>query len=104
MADPLSDSSPLIMAEASCKLRLVCLLVEGGARVNGSDPGGATPLLAACRALRGEPAGPAPLQLLTYLLRNKVRLHQSPIYICIYIYIYTYTYIYICIDPPLGHS
>ncbi|XP_034419449.1 ankyrin repeat domain-containing protein 34A [Cyclopterus lumpus] len=71
MADPLSDSSPLISAAASGKLRLVRLLVEGGARVNGSDPRGETPLLAACRALRGEPAGPAPLKLLTYLLHNK---------------------------------
>ncbi|KAM8915752.1 ankyrin repeat domain-containing protein 34C [Spinachia spinachia] len=71
MADPLSDSSPLISAAASCKLRLVRLLVEGGAQVNRCNPRGETPLLAACKAMRGEPAGPAALKLLTYLLLNK---------------------------------
>ncbi|KAL6105468.1 uncharacterized protein ACO6RY_06993 [Pungitius sinensis] len=71
MADPLSDSSPLVGAAASCKLRLVRLLVEGGAQVNGCDPRGETPLLAACKAMRGEPAGPATVKLLTYLLLNK---------------------------------
>ncbi|XP_054470283.1 ankyrin repeat domain-containing protein 34B [Anoplopoma fimbria] len=71
MADPLSDCSPLISAAASCKLRLVRLLVEGGAQVNGCNPRGETPLLAACKTLRGEPAGPATVKLLTYLLQNK---------------------------------
>ncbi|KAA8582019.1 hypothetical protein FQN60_008759, partial [Etheostoma spectabile] len=71
MVDPLSDSSPLISAAASCKLRLVRLLVEGGAQVNGRNPRGETPLLAACKALRGEPAGPETVKLLTYLLQNK---------------------------------
>nr|XP_040054620.1 ankyrin repeat domain-containing protein 34A isoform X3 [Gasterosteus aculeatus aculeatus] len=72
MADPLSDSSPLISAAASCKLRLVRLLVEGGAQVNGCNPRGETPLLAACKAMRGEPAGREAVKLLTYLLLNKV--------------------------------
>ncbi|XP_031166080.1 uncharacterized protein LOC116057659 [Sander lucioperca] len=71
MGDPLLDSSPLISAAASCKLRLVRLLVEGGAQVNGRNPRGETPLLAACKALRGEPAGPETVKLLTYLLQNK---------------------------------
>ncbi|XP_040054619.2 ankyrin repeat domain-containing protein 34B [Gasterosteus aculeatus] len=71
MADPLSDSSPLISAAASCKLRLVRLLVEGGAQVNGCNPRGETPLLAACKAMRGEPAGREAVKLLTYLLLNK---------------------------------
>ncbi|XP_029316839.1 uncharacterized protein LOC115027575 isoform X2 [Cottoperca gobio] len=72
MGDPLSDCSPLISAAASCKLRLVRLLVEGGAQVNRHNPKGETPLLAACKALRGEPAGPETVKLLTYLLQNKV--------------------------------
>lgn len=74
MGDPLSDCSPLISAAASGKLRLVRLLVEGGAQVNGRNPRGETALLAACKALRGEPAGPDTLKLLTYLLQNKVSL------------------------------
>ncbi|XP_071355032.1 ankyrin repeat domain-containing protein 34B [Trachinotus anak] len=71
MWDPLSDCSPLITAAASGKLRLVRLLVEGGAQVNGRNPRGETALLAACKALRGEPAGPHTVKLLTYLLQNK---------------------------------
>ncbi|XP_042356688.1 ankyrin repeat domain-containing protein 34B [Plectropomus leopardus] len=71
MGDPLSDCSPLISAAVSCKLRLVRLLVEGGAQINGRNPKGETPLLAACKALRGEPAGPETEKLLTYLLQNK---------------------------------
>ncbi|XP_022049534.2 ankyrin repeat domain-containing protein 34B isoform X2 [Acanthochromis polyacanthus] len=71
MVDPLSDCSPLISAASSGKLRLVRLLVEGGAQVNRHNPGGETPLLAACKALRGEPAGPTTMRLLTYLLQNK---------------------------------
>ncbi|GAA6213339.1 ankyrin repeat domain-containing protein 34B-like [Lates japonicus] len=71
MGDPLSDCSPLISAAALGKLRLVRLLVEGGAQVNGRNPRGETALLAACKALRGEPAGPDTVKLLTYLLRNK---------------------------------
>lgn len=74
MGDPLSDCSPLISAASSGKLRLVRLLVEGGAQVNGRNPRGETALLAACEALRGEPAGPETVKLLTYLLQNKVSL------------------------------
>ncbi|XP_070834679.1 ankyrin repeat domain-containing protein 34C [Chaetodon trifascialis] len=71
MGDPLSDCSPLISAASSCKLRLVRLLVEGGAQINGRNPRGETALLAACKALKGEPAGPQTVKLLTYLLQNK---------------------------------
>lgn len=74
MGDPLSDCSPLIGAASSGKLRLVRLLVEGGAQVNSRGPAGETPLLAACKALRGEPAGRGTLRLLTFLLHNKVGL------------------------------
>ncbi|KAM7403324.1 hypothetical protein PAMA_003990 [Pampus argenteus] len=71
MGDPLLDCNPLISAAASGKLRLVRLLVEGGAQVNRRNPRGETALLAACKALRGEPAGPETVKLLTYLLQNK---------------------------------
>ncbi|XP_062296840.1 ankyrin repeat domain-containing protein 34B [Scomber scombrus] len=71
MGDPLSDCSPLISAAASSKLRLVRLLVEGGAQVNRRNPRGETALLAACKTLRGEPVGPLTVKLLTYLLKNK---------------------------------
>ncbi|KAM9842915.1 ankyrin repeat domain-containing protein 34C [Aulostomus maculatus] len=71
MGDPLFDCSPLVSAAASGKFRLVRLLVEGGAQVNGRNPQGETALLAACKALRGEPAGPETLRVLTYLLQNK---------------------------------
>ncbi|CAJ1074403.1 ankyrin repeat domain-containing protein 34B-like [Xyrichtys novacula] len=67
MEDPLSDSRRLISAAASGKLRLVRLLVEGGAQVNGRNPEGETALLAACKALRG----PETVKLLTFLLKNK---------------------------------
>ncbi|XP_029900743.1 ankyrin repeat domain-containing protein 34B [Myripristis murdjan] len=71
MGDPLSDCSPLISAAALGKLRLVRLLLEGGAQVNGRNPRGETAILAACKALRGEPTGPETVKLLTYLLQNK---------------------------------
>ncbi|XP_073339216.1 uncharacterized protein [Pagrus major] len=71
MGDPLSDCSPLISAASSGKLRLVRLLVEGGAQVNACNPRGETALLAACKALRGEPAGPETVKLLNYLLQNQ---------------------------------
>ncbi|KAM9341546.1 ankyrin repeat domain-containing protein 34B [Symphorus nematophorus] len=71
MGDPLTDCSPLISAASLGKLRLVRLLVEGGAQVNRCNPRGETALLAACKTLRGEPAGPETLKLLTYLLQNK---------------------------------
>ncbi|KAK6325332.1 hypothetical protein J4Q44_G00046740 [Coregonus suidteri] len=67
----LPDSSPLIGAAKLGKLRLVRLLLEGGAQVNESNPGGETPLLAVCKALRGEPTGPGTLKLLRYLLDNQ---------------------------------
>lgn len=72
MQDPLTDCTPLIDAACSGKLRLVRLLVEGGAQVNGSNPRGETALLAACKALRGDPAGPETVKLLKYLLQNQV--------------------------------
>uniref|UniRef100_A0A3Q3R4L1 Uncharacterized protein n=1 Tax=Monopterus albus TaxID=43700 RepID=A0A3Q3R4L1_MONAL len=71
MGDPLSDCSPLISAAASGKLRLVHLLVEGGVQVNKRNHRGETALLAACKALAEEPAGPDTVKLLTYLLQNK---------------------------------
>ncbi|KAG8013256.1 Ankyrin repeat domain-containing protein 34B [Nibea albiflora] len=71
MGEPPSDCNPLIGAASSGKLRLVRLLVEGGAQVNGRNPRGETALLAACKALRGEPAEPETVKLLTYLLQNK---------------------------------
>ena len=72
MGDPLSDCSPLIGAAMLGKLRLVRLLLEGGAQVNARSPLGATPLLAACKALRGEPTGPGTVKLLSYLIQNQV--------------------------------
>nr|XP_023828865.1 ankyrin repeat domain-containing protein 34B-like [Salvelinus alpinus] len=69
--DLLPDGSPLIGAARLGKLRLVRLLLEGGAQVNERSPGGETPLLAACKALRGEPTGPGTLKLLRYLLDNQ---------------------------------
>ncbi|KAJ8003727.1 hypothetical protein DPEC_G00151360 [Dallia pectoralis] len=75
MSDPqdlLTDgSSPLIGAARLGKLRLVRLLLEGGAQVNDRNPEGETPLLAACKALRGEPTGTGTLKLLRYLLDNQ---------------------------------
>ncbi|XP_010884698.3 ankyrin repeat domain-containing protein 34B isoform X2 [Esox lucius] len=74
MPDPrdlLTDASPLIGAARLGKLRLVRLLLEGGARVNERNPQGETPLLAACKALRGEPSGPGTLKMLQYLLDNQ---------------------------------
>lgn len=70
----LSDRSPLVSAAASGKLRLVRLLVEGGAHINGCNLRGESALLAACKSLRGEPACPDTLKLITFLLRNKVNL------------------------------
>ncbi|KAM9708804.1 ankyrin repeat domain-containing protein 34C-like [Menidia menidia] len=70
MENLLSDCSPLISAASAGRLRLVRLLVEGGAQVNGRNPGGETALLAACKTMRGEPV-PETVKLLTYLLQNK---------------------------------
>lgn len=74
MGEPLSDCS-LLIAEASMgEQRLVRLLLESGAQVNGGRPAGETPLLAACKVLRGELASPGTLRLLTFLLHDKVGL------------------------------
>ncbi|XP_054653004.1 ankyrin repeat domain-containing protein 34B [Dunckerocampus dactyliophorus] len=71
MLNPMSDSSSLISAAASGKLRLVRLLVEGGAHVDGRNSRGETALLAACKALRGEPPGPEAMKIITYLLQKR---------------------------------
>uniref|UniRef100_A0A4W4GBK1 Uncharacterized protein n=1 Tax=Electrophorus electricus TaxID=8005 RepID=A0A4W4GBK1_ELEEL len=67
----LADSSPLITAARLGKLRLVRLLVEGGAHVNERNQRGETPLLAACRALRGNQSGSTMLRLICFLLQNQ---------------------------------
>ncbi|XP_064185901.1 ankyrin repeat domain-containing protein 34B [Anguilla rostrata] len=77
----LADGTPLITAAQLGKLRLVRLLVEGGAQVNERNQRGETPLLAACRALRGDRGGgggaannansaASTLRLLRFLLEN----------------------------------
>ncbi|XP_056598296.1 ankyrin repeat domain-containing protein 34B [Triplophysa dalaica] len=72
--DYLMDGSPLITAAHLGKLRLVRLLVEGGAQVNERNQRGETPLLAACRALRGEQSGTTMLRMIKFLLHN----HADP--------------------------
>nr|XP_057946285.1 ankyrin repeat domain-containing protein 34B isoform X2 [Doryrhamphus excisus] len=67
----MTDTSSLISAAASGKLRLVRLLVEGGAQVDGCDSREETALLATCKALRGEPPGPEAMKIITYLLQNR---------------------------------
>ncbi len=69
--DHLFDGSPLISAAHLGRLRLVRLLVEGGAQVNERNQRGETPLLAACRALRGDQSGSSMLRLIRYLLHNQ---------------------------------
>ncbi|XP_043112851.1 LOW QUALITY PROTEIN: ankyrin repeat domain-containing protein 34B [Puntigrus tetrazona] len=69
--DYLLDGSPLISAAQLGKLRLVRLLVEGGAQVNERNQRGETPLLAACRALRGDQSGSSALRVIRYLLQNQ---------------------------------
>ncbi|XP_023653757.1 ankyrin repeat domain-containing protein 34B [Paramormyrops kingsleyae] len=75
MGDPrdyLGDDSPLITAAYLGKLRLVRMLVDGGAQVNERNQRGETPLLAACKAkLRGEQTSSPSLRLLQYLLDNR---------------------------------
>ncbi|XP_051557471.1 ankyrin repeat domain-containing protein 34B [Myxocyprinus asiaticus] len=74
MAEPqdyLMDGTPLITAALLGKLRLVRLLVEGGAQVNKRNQRGETPLLAACRALRGDQCGTTMLKLIQFLLNNQ---------------------------------
>lgn len=74
MAEPqeyLSDGSPLIMAAQLGKLRLVRLLLEGGAQVNERNQRGETPLLAACKAMRGDQGGGGVmLKLVRFLLKH----------------------------------
>lgn len=72
--DYLMDGSPLLTAAHLGKLRLVRLLVEGGAQVNERNQRGETPLLAACRALRGEQSGTTALRVIQFLLNN----HADP--------------------------
>ncbi|KAI4881687.1 hypothetical protein NFI96_031338, partial [Prochilodus magdalenae] len=74
MAEPqeyLVDGSPLITAAQLGKLRLVRLLVEGGAQVNERNQRGETPLLAACRAMRGDQSGSTMLRLIRFLIKNQ---------------------------------
>lgn len=70
----LADGSPLIKAAQLGKLRLVRLLVEGGAQVNERNQQGETPLLAACRAMRGDQSGSTMLKLVHFLIKN----HADP--------------------------
>lgn len=73
--DYLEDGSPLIKAAEMGKMRLVRLLVEGGAQVNERNQRGETPLLATCRALRSDQSGNATsLRLILFLLRH----HADP--------------------------
>ncbi|KAL4608089.1 ankyrin repeat domain-containing protein 34B-like [Arapaima gigas] len=74
MAEPqeyLADGSPLITAAQLGKLRLVRLLVEGGAQVNERNQRGETPLLVACKALGGQQGSSPSLRLIQYLLENQ---------------------------------
>ncbi|XP_056125577.1 LOW QUALITY PROTEIN: ankyrin repeat domain-containing protein 34C [Rhinichthys klamathensis goyatoka] len=66
----LTDGRPLITAAQLGKLRLVRVLVEGGAQVNERNARGETPLLAACRSLRAHPSEPM-LRLIQFLLNNR---------------------------------
>ncbi|XP_066552388.1 ankyrin repeat domain-containing protein 34C [Amia ocellicauda] len=63
----LSDGSPLIQAAQLGRLRLVRLLVEGGAQVNERNQRGETALAAACRGTRPLPER---LKLLRFLLEH----------------------------------
>uniref|UniRef100_A0A3B1KCC2 Ankyrin repeat domain-containing protein 34C-like n=1 Tax=Astyanax mexicanus TaxID=7994 RepID=A0A3B1KCC2_ASTMX len=67
----LVDGSPLITAAQLGKLRLVRLLVEGGAQVNERNQRGETPLLATCRAMRGDQSGSTMLRLIRFLIKNQ---------------------------------
>ncbi|XP_067309472.1 ankyrin repeat domain-containing protein 34C [Pseudorasbora parva] len=67
----LLDGGPLIGAARLGKLRLVRLLVEGGAQVNQRSSRGETALLAACRALRADPTAPDMLRLIRFLLSHR---------------------------------
>lgn len=73
--DYLEDGSPLIKAAELGKMRLVRLLVEGGAQVNERNQRGETPLLATCRALRADQSGnTTSLRLIRFLLQH----HADP--------------------------
>lgn len=73
--DYLEDGSPLIKAAELGKMRLVRLLVEGGAQVNERNQRGETPLLAVCRALRADQSGNTTyLRLIRFLLQH----HADP--------------------------
>ncbi|XP_060762254.1 ankyrin repeat domain-containing protein 34C [Neoarius graeffei] len=73
--DYLEDGSPLIKAAKLGKMRLVRLLVEGGAQVNERNQRGETPLLATCRALRADQSGnTTSLRLIRFLLQH----HADP--------------------------
>ncbi|KAK3513255.1 hypothetical protein QTP70_009698 [Hemibagrus guttatus] len=73
--DYLEDGSPLIKAAELGKMRLVRLLVEGGAQVNERNQRGETPLLATCRALRADQSGSSTsLRLIRFLLQH----HADP--------------------------
>lgn len=75
MAEPqeyLSDGSPLIVAAQLGKLRLARLLLEGGAQVNERNQRGETPLLAACKAMRGDQGDRSVmLKLVRFLLKHR---------------------------------
>ncbi|XP_027006647.2 ankyrin repeat domain-containing protein 34B [Tachysurus fulvidraco] len=73
--DYMEDGSPLIKAAELGKVRLVRLLVEGGAQVNERNQRGETPLLAMCRALRTDQSGNSTsLRLIRFLLQH----HADP--------------------------
>ncbi|XP_062844265.1 ankyrin repeat domain-containing protein 34C [Trichomycterus rosablanca] len=73
--DFMPEGSPLITAAELGKLRLVRLLVEGGAQINERNQRGETPLLAACRALRADQSGNTnSLRLIRFLLQH----HADP--------------------------
>lgn len=73
--DYLEDGSPLIKAAELGKMRLVRLLVEGGAQVNERNQRGETPLLATCQALRADQSGNSTsLRLIRFLLQH----HADP--------------------------
>ncbi|XP_026780978.3 ankyrin repeat domain-containing protein 34B [Pangasianodon hypophthalmus] len=73
--DYLEDGSPLIKAAELGKMRLVRLLVEGGAQVNERNQRGETPLLATCQALRADQSGnTTSLRLIRFLLQH----HADP--------------------------
>ncbi|XP_039623646.1 ankyrin repeat domain-containing protein 34C-like [Polypterus senegalus] len=69
VSESLIDGSPLIKAAQMGKLRLVRLLLEGGAHVNECNEKGETPLMQVCKARRDDPLSHT-LKLTRYLLDN----------------------------------